>query len=319
MTDERRVGMMRYGIHLAGSGPFASMERIDRLAVRAEELGFDSVWLSDHVVTPERFRSPYPYAQAAPFTPDSARVYYEPIVALAWVAGRTRRVRLGISVLVVPQRNPLLTAKQLATLDDLSGGRLVVGVGVGWLREEFAALHAPFRARGATTNAYLRLFRQLWSGEPTHSTSPPYRFRAVSSQPVPTQGPGIPIWVGGHSEQALRRTVELGDAWHAIRLDVERFRECAERLRSLAASHGRPTPSLTTLCELSLDGETSPDDWRLSGSHESIVAKLDRFAEAGCEEVVLSVHPRESTTAMVETMEVFASDIRPSVRGATGV
>lgn len=311
--------MMRYGIHLAGSGPFASMERIGRLAMRAEELGFDSVWLGDHVVTPERFSSAYPYPRTEAFSPDNARIWYEPIVTLGWVAGMTQRVRLGISVLVVPQRNPLLTAKQLATLDDLSGGRLVLGVGVGWLKEEFTALHAPFLDRGATTDAYLRLFRRLWSGQPTRSNAPPYRFREVSSQPVPAQGTGIPIWVGGHSERALRRTIELGDAWHAIRVDVERFRAGGERLRSMAESRGRPMPSLTTLCDLRLGGEASPDDWQLWGRHQSIAAKLSRFAEAGCDEVVLSLNARESTDVMVENLATFASSIRPSVEAGAAL
>jgi probable F420-dependent oxidoreductase len=305
---------VRFGVHLAASGPGANAERIGRLSIEAEAMGFDSVWVGDHVVMPELSRSAYPYGDPGSFTVEGARTFYEPIVTLAWVAARTSHIRLGISVLVLPQRNPLLTAKQLATLDDLSGGRLDLGVGVGWMREEFEALHARFHSRGEATDTAIRLMRRLWSGEPVRSTDPLYRFREVSSRPVPAQGTGIPIWVGGHSQRALRRTIELGDAWHAIRVDVEDFRDGAERLRAMAVASGKPMPALTTICELRLGGEASPADWRLDGHPDAVQAKLRRFAAAGCAEMILSL-PRESTTAMVEMMASFASSIRPSVDG----
>jgi probable F420-dependent oxidoreductase len=307
---------MRFGVHLAGGSPSASMDRMARLAKRAEELGFHSLWLSDHVVTPARFKSPYPYANAAPFTSEGARLYYEPIVTLAWLAGLTRRVRLGISVLVVPQRNPLLTAKQLATLDDLSSGRLIVGVGAGWLEEEFQALHADFAGRGRTTDAYLRMFRRLWSGKPTRSTESSYRHRAVYSQPVPAQGARIPVWVGGHSERALRRTIEYGDGWHATRLDADAFRIAARRLTKLAAERNRRMPVLSTLCELDPTASEGPEDWRLAGSADTIASKLRRYAQAGCSEVVLGLLPRDSTEGMLETMDTFALRVRPIVDAA---
>jgi alkanesulfonate monooxygenase SsuD/methylene tetrahydromethanopterin reductase-like flavin-dependent oxidoreductase (luciferase family) len=134
---------MRYGVHLAASGPQATPERVGRLAARAEALGFDSVWVSDPVIIPAEWASEYPYGPPGTFTLASSRNYYEPLITLAWVAGATQRVRLGVSVLVVPYRNPVVTAKQLATIDSLSGGRLILGIGVGWLQEEFEALGNP--------------------------------------------------------------------------------------------------------------------------------------------------------------------------------
>ena len=301
---------MRFGIHLAASGPLASADRIGRLAVEAEDLGFDSVWVGDHVVMPRRFRSTYPYAEPESFTVEGASTFYEPIVTLAWVAARTSRVRLGVSVLVLPQRNPLLTAKQVATLDDLAGGRVDLGIGAGWLREEFEALHAPFERRGEMTDASVRLMRRLWTGEPVRATTGPYRSRAVIIRPTPAQGSAIPIWVGGHNPRALRRTIELGDAWHPIKIGVEPFREGASRLRSMAAAAGRPTPTLTTLCELRLGGPPSGEDWFLSGDERAVADKIRRFEAAGCAEMVLSL-PRDSTSEMTAMMAAFASAVRP--------
>lgn len=301
---------MRFGIHLAASGPLASPDRIGRLASEAETLGFDSVWVGDHVVMPRRFRSTYPYAEPESFTVEGARTFYEPIVTLAWVAARTSRVRLGISVLVLPQRNPLLTAKQLATLDDLAGGRLDLGIGAGWLQEEFEALHAPFEPRGEMTDASVRLMRRLWSGEPVRAADGPYRTRAVISRPVPAQGAAIPIWVGGHNPRALRRTIELGDAWHPIKIGVEPFAQGAQRLRSMAAAGGRPMPTLTTLCELRLGWAPSMEDWLLSGDEAAVADKIGRFEAAGCTEMVLSL-PRHSTTEMMAMMAAFAATVRP--------
>ena len=208
---------MRFGVHLAGAGPHASPDRIARLAGHAERLGFDSVWLSDHVVMPLRFRSRYPYGQVGAFTVESARTYYEPLITLAWVACRTSSVRLGISVLVVPQRNPVLSAKQLATLDALSGGRLILGVGVGWLQEEFIALGAPdFARRGAVTNEYLQIFKTLWTQDPATFTGEFYRFQALHCLPHPVQKPHPPIWIGANAENTIRRAARIGaDTWLA--------------------------------------------------------------------------------------------------------
>jgi probable F420-dependent oxidoreductase len=305
---------MRYGVHLAASGPQATPERVGQLAARAEALGFDSVWVSDHVVIPTDWASEYPYGPPGTFTLASSRNYYEPLITLAWVAGATRRVRLGVSVLVVPYRNPVVTAKQLATLDALSGGRLIVGIGVGWLQEEFEALGNPyFRQRGALTDEYIRLYQALWSGEPTGLEGRFYQLRPVVSEPRPVQQPGPPIWVGGHGERAYRRTVEIGDAWAAIRIDVEQFEQGAERIRELAAARGRSSPELTTRCNFGPSQPAGSRDYELYGEKSQLIEKLNRFAAAGCAEVVFDLVPRDSTAAMLEAMELFAEEVRPAV------
>jgi probable F420-dependent oxidoreductase len=305
---------MRFGVHLEAHGPYASPERIGGLAARAEALGFESVWVSDHVVVPTESASPYPGRQSA-FTAASTATYFEPIVTLAWVAGATRRVRVGTNVFLVPLRNPVVAAKQLATLDALSGGRLVLGVGVGWLAEEFDALGQPhFRARGTLADEYLRLYRALWTGEPVSFDGRFYQLPSVRSLPTPIQRPGPPIWVGGNSERALRRAAELGDGWAALRLSVEEFRRGAERLRELAAERGRPVPELTTRCNLGPAGPPpSPNDYDLYGEPAAIAAALGRYAAAGCVEVGFNLFPHDSTDGMLESLERFASEIRPLV------
>jgi probable F420-dependent oxidoreductase len=308
---------MRFGINLSNSGPYAAPERFEQLAARAEALGLDSVWVSDHVVMPTEWSSVYPYGPPGTFTLESSRNYFEPLITMAWIAGATQRVRFGVSVLVVPYRNPVLAAKQLATLDALSGGRLVLGIGVGWLQEEFEALGQPyFRERGALTDEYIRLYRALWSGEPTEFQGRFYQLRPVQALPRPAQQPGPPVWVGGHSARALRRTVELGDAWAAIRISAEDFKRGGERLRELAAERGRPAPELTTRCNLSL-GPSSPgaNDYELfTGDPGAAAATLDRYAAAGCAEVVFDLFPRDSTDGMLESIERFDREIRPLLK-----
>lgn len=304
---------MRFGIHLANSGPHAAPDRFARLAARAEELGFASVWVSDHIVIPTEFASVYPYGPPGTFSLATSGNYFEPLVTLAWVAGATRRVRLGISVLVVPLRNPVVAAKQLATLDALSGGRLIVGIGVGWLEEEFEAVgNHHFRERGPLTDEWVRLYRALWSGEPTAFQGRFYQLRPVVARPRPVQQPGPPIWVGGHGPRALRRTLELGDAWHAIRVSVDEFQRGAERLRTLAAERGRPMPELTTRCNLGLgQAPATTNDYDLFGEPAAVAAQLQRYAAAGCAEVVFDLQPRDSTDGMLACMERFAAEVRP--------
>ena len=172
--------------------------------MQAEELGYDSVWVSDHVVVPE--------ANVANF----GETVYDPLVTLGVVAGATRRVRLGTTVLIVPYRNAVVTAKMVSSLDALSGGRVVLGIGAGWVAAESAMLGVPFAERGAMTDEHLRAMIELWSSpEPTFEGKYT-QFAALRFAPRPVQQPHPPIWVGGHSPAALRRTVAFGAAWHPI-------------------------------------------------------------------------------------------------------
>src|SRR6267378_3397007 len=205
---------MEFGFSLPGRGPLAGAETILKLATKAESLRFSSLFVTDHVVLPASMaRSTYPYSTTGQLPGGAAQDYLEPLVTMGWLARVTSRIRLGTSVLVIPYRNPLLVAKMLATIDRLSGGRVILGAGVGWLREEFEALGAPpFEARGAVTDEYLRLMRAAWTTDPVTFEGRYYSVRAVHALPKPAQRRGVPIWIGGHTDAAVRRATELR-AW----------------------------------------------------------------------------------------------------------
>jgi probable F420-dependent oxidoreductase len=210
---------IRFGVALPNYGPLANPENLMRLARRAEARGVDSVWLSDHLVAPVQVGSVYPYDKRPDRKPGEMGVieeFYEPLTTLAYLAGATERIRLGVSVYVVPYRNPVVTAKIVATLDALSRGRVIFGVGVGWLREEFAALGQDARKRGRVTDEYLEVCRRIWRDDVAEFSCEHYMLPAVRTGPKPSQRPWPPIWVGGNSAAARERAVKLGDGLHLI-------------------------------------------------------------------------------------------------------
>src|SRR5437899_12250085 len=244
---------MEFGFSLPGRGPLAGAETILKLATRAESLRFSSLFVTDHVVLPASMaRSTYPYSTTGQLPGGAAQDYLEPLVTMGWLAHVTSRIRLGTSVLVVPYRNPVLVAKMLATIDRLSGGRVILGAGVGWLREEFEALAAPpFAARGAVTDEYLQVMRACWSKSPASFQGRHYSLPEVYALPRPRQEGGIPIWIGGHTDQALRRAAELGDGWHPIglrapaRLEPAEYAAKAKQLRAYARAAGRDPDAIS--------------------------------------------------------------------------
>ena len=195
---------MNFGVWIPNCRHLATPDIIRTAAVRAEQLGYESVWVSDHVVVPR--------ANIVNF----GQTVFDPLVTLGVVAGATQRIRLGTTVLIVPYRNAVVTAKMISSLDALSGGRVVFGVGAGWVAAESAALGVPFDERGAMTDEYLEAMRELWTS-PAPSFAGKYtQFRDIVFEPKPVQRPHPPVWVGGHSRAALRRTVQFGAAWHPI-------------------------------------------------------------------------------------------------------
>ena len=208
---------MKYGLAMPNRGPLAQPGHLVTLATRAEELGFHSLQIGDHIVLPNRISSRYPYAEGGVFTGAVSGEAFEPLTELSFLAGVTRKIRLATSVMIVPHRNPLLAAKMLATLDVLSGGRLILGIGAGWMREEFEALGLPpFDERGAVTDEYVRAFKELWTSDnPTYDGN--YcQFSDIKFLPKPVQMPHPPIWVGGENPRAIRRAAELGNGWIPI-------------------------------------------------------------------------------------------------------
>jgi len=234
--------MLRIGVTLPNYGPLANAANLVRLAQHAERRGFDSIWVADHLAMPVETASIYPFDGRAAPTPavlDGLVEFYEPLITLAYLAAATSRVRLGISVYVMPYRNPVVTAKLVATLDALSGGRVIFGAGVGWLREEFTALAADARVRGRATDEYLEVCRRLWRDDVASFSGAHYQLPPVRSGPKPTQRPWPPIWIGGNSAAARTRAVALGDGWHLIDSDVDTIKAHAAQLNADLIAAGR--------------------------------------------------------------------------------
>ena len=221
---------MHIGCHLPTQGPVATREALLTFCHQAEEHHIDSLWVSDHVVFPKVNTGGYPGRfPHAPQTP-----YLEPVAVLAAVAMCTEHARIGASVFILGHRNPLVMAKMLTTIDTLSNGRLICGVGVGWWAEEFAALGIPFHTRGRQANEMLRIFKELWTTDNPQFDGEFYRFSNIGFAPKPIQKHHPPLWVGGSSPGAFHRVVTLGDGWHATFQTPEQLRHSMERLRQTA-------------------------------------------------------------------------------------
>src|SRR5580700_2005788 len=215
----RRTPPMHFGIHLPHAGDRASPALIRRFAIQAEMLGVADIWVSEHIILPHT-----QFPRKLPF--------YEPVLTLTWVAAVTRRVRLGTSVLVLPMRHPLPLAKELATLHNLSDGRLILGAGVGWLAPEFAALGVPFGERGRRLDEGLAMMRAVWTEDPVtfHSRTIPAVIEGMTMTPMPISP--IPLWLGGSSDAALARTIRVADGWHGSRHSPEEVEPIVHRLRA---------------------------------------------------------------------------------------
>jgi probable F420-dependent oxidoreductase len=236
---------MKIGVRIPAVGPHASPASIAMTARWAESLGYHSIWVSDHVAFPAEVRSPYPYDPAGwPYPADTP--WLDPLLALTWAASAAPSVALGTSVLVAPLRHPVLLAKQVASLDFLSGGRVILGLGAGWMAEEFALLGVPFERRGGRTAEMVALMRALWTGAPVDFTGAFYQVQGFRMQPRPVQA-RVPVVFGGHSEHALRRVVACGDGWHPTQLDLDHLARCLDRLAALAAERGRDFDALSVI------------------------------------------------------------------------
>lgn len=309
---------VRFGLALPQAGTSASADGLVRSAQAAEQLGYDSVWLGDHIVVPEDIDSRYPYGS---FTVDSRETYFEPLGTLGYLGGATTSIQLGLSILIVPLREPVSTAKQLATIDNLTGGRVILGVGSGWLRSEFLALGLSddhFTARGQILDESIELYRELWAHRQTsafsgsHFSLPPVR-----AFPKPVRPEGIPILAGGNTAPALRRAARL-DGWHGLRVGVDDFAKAASRIRNLREDAGdaRP-PTLTLRCFVGEHGGDEQSDFNMTGSAEQVAEKIGRYVDVGCSHFIFDLQqwPAESVDAFVETAHWFAETVRPLVPG----
>jgi probable F420-dependent oxidoreductase len=323
-----RREFVEFGIALPGRGPLAKPDQVLKIAAKADALGYASIFVTDHVVLPSSMaRSVYPYSTTGHLPGGAAQDYLEPLAMLGCLAHATSRARLGTSVLVVPYRHPVVTAKMLATIDQLSGGRVILGAGVGWLREEFEALGAPpFEARGAVTDEYLKLMRAAWTTDPVTFDGRWASVRAVHALPKPLQPGGIPVWIGGHTDAAVRRAAVLGDGWHPIgmrppaMLPPEEYAAAVRRLHGWAQAAGRDPKSITLSLRVPMEVRAkslkSPGGDRplFQGTAEQVIADIRSYAAAGVTHFVFDfTHP--DLRVALANLERFAHDVRPTLGG----
>ena len=249
---------MRLGLHALGIGPGARRPIIEAVARAAEANGFATLWAGEHVVMVDEPQSRYPYAEDGRIAVPAVADWLDPLVALSFAAAATQRIRVATGVLLVPEHNPVLLAKQAASLDVLSGGRLVLGVGVGWSREEFEALGVPFAHRGRRTAEYIRAMRALWSEDVASFTGEFVSFSAIRVNPKPVRDRRVPVVFGGNSDAAMRRVAQLGDGWYGFNLaGVGAVRERVGALHDLCRSAGRDPGQLELA--VALDGGRPAD------------------------------------------------------------
>ncbi len=270
------------GAKVPNSGPLPQLLGIGAMAERLEEAGFASLWVSDHVVMPAQIDSWYPFAADGRATWPSDTPYYDAVVALTLIAAATSRARFGPAVLVLPQRDPIVLAKQLASLDAISGGRLELGVGAGWLAEEFDALGVPFASRGSRTEEWIALLRESWTGTVGPHQGPHYSMPGpVLSRPEPAHR--IPILIGGHSAVAFRRAGTIADGWlahqSALALDPAAIADGTRRMHAAAQAAGADPSSRRVVMRI-IDS---------AGRTERVVQALPALAEAGVDEIIVDV------------------------------
>lgn len=309
--------MDQFGLDVGIYGPLAESETVLSLAKFAETAGFDSIWLADHVVFPKTFESKYPFTADGNFPAPTSDPLLEPIAAMGVLAGATKRIKIGTAVLIIPYRNPVLLARMLITIDQFSGGRVILGAGVGWLKEEFEVLDtADFALRGKATDEYLKIFKALSAGGEVRFDGETYSFPVVHSVPGSVQRPHPPILIGGVSNPALRRVVRHG-GWLAVALGPKQMHERMAKLKEFAAAEGRRFEDLDLVYKIFL----SPGEPKLgpfgerdigSGSEAQITDDLKAILDAGFQKIVIR-YRGDSAAAQMQQMERFAADIAPKL------
>jgi probable F420-dependent oxidoreductase len=292
---------MKIGYFAVGIGATVEPRILRAVAMAAERLGFATIWAPEHVVLLEEYASKYPYSSGQ-FPGPANLPIADPFTTLAYVAASTSTIRLGTGICLVPEHNPLILAKTAATLDRLSGGRFILGAGVGWLAEEFTSLGVPFERRGTRTREYIEVMRKLWT-EPRSSHAGEFvQFTGVVSYPKPASEKGIPVWFGGESAAALRRVAEYGDGWLGFKVSPAEAAPKIARIEELLQANGRRRSDVT-LAVSPYTEKITPDD-------------LKRYRDAGADEVALLLRGRPRDEAeIVAGLEQMARDfVEPATK-----
>jgi probable F420-dependent oxidoreductase len=251
---------MKFGIAFANTGPFTQARDATEFAQAAEAAGFESLWTVEHVVVPSDYGSAYPYSPTGKMPGADDMPIPDPLIWLSWVAAVTERIKLATGILILPQRNPVVLAKEVATLDAMSGGRLILGVGVGWLEEEFDAIGVPFAERGKRTDEYVAAMRSLWTQDKATFHGDFISFDDCIMRPHPAQG-SVPIHIGGHTDIAARRAGRLGDGFFPGKGSIEELARSFDVARAAAVDAGRDPKAIEmTTGAISLGGPSALDD-----------------------------------------------------------
>ena len=302
---------LRLGLQLEHGGPGVDAAAILATAHLAERLGFDAVWLFDHLMTPVTIASDYPYSAAGyPLTADDP--FYDPLALIGVLAGATDRLRIGTDVFVAPYRHPIVLGKALATIEQLAPGRVICGLGAGWMREEFAAVDVLFERRGSRLEEYVRALRTVWSGTPSAFAGEFYRWAPAGFRPAPTAP--IPIVIGGHADVAMRRAARIGDGWAAIAGPGETpslvtYTRRLTTIRQYVEEAGRdPDAFEIVLSEVPVVFADRPDpDLMLSGPPELIAERLTAIAATGATMAAILLEARG--TELAELAERFMTEV----------
>lgn len=308
---------MKFGVFLPVSGRAAGRMTLMQAAQQAESLGYDSVWSADRIIIPWEITTTYPYSKDATFIVPPDRPFFEPLTCLAFLAGCTEKILLGMSVMVMPYRHPLYWAKIATTIDQLSRGRLIMGVGVGWMQEEFDAMNAPFKERGQVSDEQLQLLDKIWTDEHITFHGRHYAFDNIAFSPKPFQKPRLPIWIGGEGKFAQRRAGLYGDAWfpYFVRITPKELAVRFENVRRAAREAGREPDRITFACCLPIEltpRDVPQEEDYLKGSIEQLTAALKKFSQIGVTHIGLQFmiphYPERQ-----EQIERFAREALPAL------
>lgn len=310
---------MQYGLHLPASSATVKPDELVRFAQRAEALSFSLLTVADHVIVPTNISVPYPYTVDGKYP--GTGYHLETLTTMSYLAGATKKIRFATSVMILPYRNPIVTAKMLASLDVLSGGRVVVGVGVGWMKEEFENLQTPnYQARGRVTDEYIHAFRELWTSDRPAFKGQFVNFSDIIFLPKPVQKT-IPIWIGGHSKSALKRAGQLGDGWHpiggvpTIPLEPEDVKKDLATMSEYAVKAGRDPKTIHVALKGSLfdkEKKIAERRRRFMGEAEEIAGDIREYAAAGVDTMIFDVR-KPSSAETLERMEWMVKEVYPKV------
>lgn len=306
---------MDWGVHLPHLGRRVERRTIIDFAKEAERLGCHSAWASDHVCWPAEIASKYPYSDDGSFGPAPDMGWLDALATLTFVAACTERIRLGTSVLIIPYRQPVLTAKQVASLDVLSEGRVILGIGVGWMAEEAAVLGMPFDHRGERSDEQLEIFRRLFKDKGPSFDGTYYSFPEVGFEPKPVQDP-LPIWVGGSSKAAFRRVARFGQAFHAAFQPREVVADEWAAVKRECEAIGRDPAELRLSLRFYLDPAAAmPAEKSIAGSAEQMLETVGKLREIGVSHILLDPVARGGVEARLDALRGFMEDVAPRVGG----